>query len=155
MSALTRSLALLVMVLPTGLAAAGTDTKGLAVEQPWCRATPQGATVGACYVKISNSGKEDDILTGAAFDASQSVEIHEMRMDGDKMIMRAVKVGVVIKPGETVTLAPGGVHLMLMGLKEPVAAGSTHKGALTFAKAGNVDVEFKIEGLGAMSPGQH
>ena len=54
-----------------------------------------------------------------------------------------------IKPGETVTLKPGGYHIMLMGLKDQLKQGDTFKTALEFAKAGKVDVEFKIEGIAA------
>ncbi|MGQ0456686.1 MAG: DUF1775 domain-containing protein [Hyphomicrobium sp.] len=124
----------------------------LTIESPWLRATPGGATVGAGYVKITNTGSEADRLTGGDFAIAGRVEVHEMKMDGDVMKMRALPDGLVIKPGETIALAPGGAHLMLMDLKGPIAPGPPVKGKLTFEKAGVVEVEFAVAPIGATAP---
>ena len=71
-------------------------------------------------------------------------------MDGDKMTMRELKDGIEIKPGETVTFNPGAYHLMFLGLKKPIAKGPNVKGSLTFEKAGSVNVDYKVEDIGAM-----
>jgi copper(I)-binding protein len=71
-----------------------------------------------------------------------------MSMDNGVMKMRPVKDGVEIKPGATVELKSGGYHLMMMDLKQPLKAGDHVKGTLTFEKAGPVDVEFAVEGVG-------
>ena len=63
------------------------------VVHPWTRATPDGATVGVGYLTISNNGKEADGLIGGTFEGADKIEIHEMKMDGDKMIMRQLKDG--------------------------------------------------------------
>jgi hypothetical protein len=70
-------------------------------------ATPEGETVGAGYMKITNNGKEADRLTGGTFESADKVEVHEMKMEGDKMTMRQLADGLEIKPGETVELNPG------------------------------------------------
>lgn len=138
------------------LAMAQSYTKGeIVIKHPWTRATPQGAEVGAGYVTVTNKGKEADTLTGATFDGAERVEIHEMKMDGDKMQMRALPDGLPVKPGETIALSPGGNHLMLMGLKKALAASTAYKGTLVFAKAGSVDVEFKTEAIGATESHDH
>lgn len=147
-----RGLALFSLALFTsaGLALAHQYQKGdLLIAHPWTRATPEGATVGAGYVKVTNNAKVPDRLTNATFENAQSVEIHEMKMDGDKMTMRHVTDGVEIKPGATVAFAPGSYHLMFIGLKNPIAQGPNIKGSLIFERAGTVDVEYKVEPIGA------
>jgi copper(I)-binding protein len=124
----------------------------LVIGHPWTRATPGGASVGAGYLKITNNGKEADRLTGGTLDGADTVEIHEMKMEGDTMIMRQAEQGVEIKPGETIEFKPGSYHLMFIGLKKPIAQGPNIKGTLNFEKAGSVAVEYKVEGLGAQEP---
>ena len=122
----------------------------LLIVHPWTRATPEGATVGAGYLKITNNGKEADRLTGGTIEGADKVEVHEMKMDGDQMTMRQVTDGLEIKPGETVEFNPGSYHLMFIGLKKSISQGPNVKGSLTFEKAGRVDVEYKVESIGAM-----
>ncbi|CAA2142448.1 copper chaperone PCu(A)C [Hyphomicrobium sp. ghe19] len=144
-------LAFTTLIAATGFVAAHQFEKsGLLVLHPWTRATPEGATVGAGYLTITNNGKETDRLTGGAFEGADHVEIHEMKMDGDKMTMRQLKDGIEIRPGATVKFNPGSYHLMLMGLKNPIAKGPNIKGSLTFEKAGSVDIDYKVEDIGAM-----
>ena len=76
-----------------------------------------------------------------------------MKMDNGVMKMRPVAGGLEIKPGQTVKLDPGGYHVMFMGLKQQLKEGEHFKATLDFAKAGKVDVDFTIEGIGAMSIG--
>lgn len=127
----------------------------IVVAHPWTRATPAGTSVGVAYLKITNKGKDADVLTGVAFDGAASVEVHEMKTEGDKMIMRELKDGVEVKPGETVELKPQGIHLMLMGLAKPIAEGPNVKGSLTFKNAGTLNVTFQVEPVGAMSSMDH
>ncbi|GJE40220.1 copper chaperone PCu(A)C [Methylobacterium persicinum] len=141
--------------LLAGAAIAGDVTAGaLKIGQPWSRATPNGAKVAGGYLSVTNTGAEPDTLTGGTFDEAGSVEIHSMSMEGGVMKMAPVENGLVVKPGETVTLKPGGLHLMFLGLKDPLKKGQTVKGTLTFAKAGSVPVTFTVESLAAKAPGQ-
>lgn len=138
----------LILALP-GAAMAHSFTKGdLVAGHPWARATPDGAKVGVGYVKITNNGKTADRLTGGTFEGS-TVEVHEMSMDSGVMKMRQLREGLEIAPGATVELKPGGNHLMFVGLKQAIAAGADRKATLTFEKAGNLEVEFRIEPIGA------
>lgn len=150
MKQLMAALALLVVFSVPG-SAHKFEKNGIVVGHPWARATAPGASVGVGYLTITNNGKEADTLTGGTFEGADHIEIHEMKMDGDKMMMRQLKDGLEIKPGETVKFNPGANHLMLVGLKAPIAQGPKIKGALTFAKAGTIDVAFQVESLGAMS----
>jgi copper(I)-binding protein len=140
----------LALAAPAALAA---DYKAGAIEidHPWARATPGGAKVGAGYLKLTNTGATPDRLVSATAAAAGRVEIHEMSMDNGMMMMRPVKGGVELKPGGTVEFKSGGYHLMLLDLKAPLKTGDHIKGTLTFEKAGPVDVEFMVEGVGGGS----
>jgi periplasmic copper chaperone A len=157
MNAFARSTVLAVLVLLAGAGAGlahGYKLGDLAIGHPWARAAPGGMKVSGGYLSITNNGTVPDRLTGATFSEADHVEIHEMKMEGDVMKMRPLPDGVEVKPGETVKLAPSGIHLMLKELKTPLKKGDMVAGSLTFEKAGKVDVEFKIEDAGAMGPGQ-
>jgi len=125
----------------------------LKISSPWARATPKGASVGGGYMSITNTGSEPDRLVGGSTDISKGFEVHEMKMDGGVMKMRPVAGGIEIKPGQTVTLDPSGYHVMFIRLKEQLKQGSHFKATLDFAKAGKVDVDFTVEGIGAKAPG--
>src|SRR5262249_62215282 len=86
-------------------------------------------------------------------DASAQCEIHGMTMEGGVMKMRPVEGGLEIKPGQTVTFAPMGLHIMFRDLKHPLEQGNTVKATLKFEKAGTVDVEYPIVAVGASAPG--
>jgi periplasmic copper chaperone A len=123
----------------------------LVIAAPWIRATPGGAKVAGGYLKITNTGKEADRLTGGSLPMAQEVEVHEMAMAGNVMKMRRLTDGLEIKPGETVELKPGGNHLMFLGLSAGLKAGEPVKGTLVFQKAGTLAVEFSVAPIGAQS----
>ena len=125
---------------------------GLQSGHPWARATPNGASVGGGYLKITNTGTTPDRLVSGTSAVSGRFEVHEMSMDNGVMKMRLLKDGIEIKPGETVELKPGGFHIMMLDLKEPIKEGARVKGTLVFEKAGSVDIEYAIVPVGG-SPG--
>jgi len=149
LSALTVTLAFL-----TG-ASRAEDVKvgNLDISAPWARATPKGAPIGGGYLKITNTGSAPDRLLGGSSQISGKLEIHQMSMSGGVMKMRPVSGGVEIKPGEAVELRPGGVHIMFVGLKQPLQKGQHFQAKLQFEKAGSVDVDFSVAGIGATSAG--
>lgn len=123
------------------------------ITQPWARATPKGASSGAAYMTITNNGKIPDRVTCASSDVSGECQIHTMTIDNGVMKMRPLKGGLEIKPSETVTLKPSGVHVMLIGLKHPLEQGKMAKVILKFEHAGTIDVEYPIAAIGAAAPG--
>jgi hypothetical protein len=125
----------------------------LKISAPWARATPRGAAVGGGYMTITNTGTAPDRLIGGSTDVAGKFEIHEMKMDNGVMKMRPVTGGLEIKPGETVKLDPGGYHIMLMGMKQQLKEGEHFKATLDFEKAGKVDIDFTIAGIGATHGG--
>jgi copper(I)-binding protein len=84
---------------------------------------------------------------------SDKAGVHEMKMDGNVMRMRELEKGLEIPPGATVELKPGGFHVMFMGLKAPLAKDQRVPITLVFEKAGSIDVDMKVEALGAQMPG--
>jgi periplasmic copper chaperone A len=121
----------------------------LRIGHPWSRATPPGAKVGGGYLKIDNNGAVPDRLISAAMEYSGRVEIHEMSINDGVMRMRELTNGIVIAPGHSMELKPGGLHIMFMDLNSPLRQGDTLKGSLTFEKAGTVAVEFVVDAIGA------
>lgn len=123
------------------------------VEDPYARATPAGAMTGAVYMTIDNKASAPDRLTGAASNVAAQVQVHEMSMDNGVMKMRELTDGLAIPAGGTVALKPGSYHVMLIGLKKPLAAGNSFPLTLKFEKAGNVSVTVPVKAMGASQQG--
>jgi copper(I)-binding protein len=117
----------------------------LEIGHPWSRPTPKDANIAGGYLTITNKGKVADRLIGGTSPAAGQIEVHEMvEMDG-KTKTRAIADGIEIAPGKTIEFKPGSLRLVLLGLKEPLAAGQKIKGALTFEKAGTVEIVYNVE----------
>lgn len=119
----------------------------LTLKHPFSRETPKGARVGAGYLVIQNDGDAADRLVSVACECAEISEIHEMKMDDGIMRMRALPDGLVIPPGQSAELKPGGNHLMFIQLNDPFEAEEKVKATLTFERAGSVDVVFQVEPL--------
>jgi copper(I)-binding protein len=102
---------------------------------------------------ITNAGKEPDTLIGGSIPIAGKFEVHEMKMERGLMKMRRLEPGLTVKPGETVVLRPGSLHLMFLDLKQGPKRGVPVKGTLIFEKAGTVEVEYKVESIGARELG--
>jgi copper(I)-binding protein len=148
------AIALAVIALAPIVARAGDFTVGkIHVVQPWTRATPKGASTGAGYMTITNTGTAPDRVSCVASDVSAQCQIHAMTVEDGVMKMRPVEGGLEIKPGETVTLKPGGMHVMFLGLKQPLQQGKTVKTTLKFENAGTLDLDLPVAAIGAPAPG--
>ena len=124
----------------------------ITVDDPWTRATPPGAKVGAGYLKIRSTAA--DRLVGASSPAAAKVELHVTEKKGDVLRMREVKA-YDIPAGGSFELAPGGAHLMLVDLKAPLKEGAKVPLTLRFEKAGEVKVELQVRALGASGQQMH
>jgi periplasmic copper chaperone A len=124
----------------------------LVISQPWTRATPNGAKIGGGYLTIENKGSAPDKLIGVSGDIAGKIEVHEMAMNDGVMKMRPLDKGLAIEPGKTVQLAPGGYHLMMMDLKNPLKQGDRVPVTLEFEKAGKVQVTLDVQAVGAPGP---
>jgi copper(I)-binding protein len=139
--------------MPSPAAAAGDyDVGSIHISQPWSRATPKGAASGAGYMTLTNKGAVPDKVSCVSDDSSAQCQIHSMTMDGGVMKMRPVEGGLEIKPGESVTLKPGGYHMMFLNLNHPLAQGQMVKVTLKFDHAGTIDVEYPVLAIGAPAP---
>lgn len=136
------------------LAAHETDAGVLRIDHAWARATAGMAKVGAAYLTVINDGAEMDRLVGAATPVAAKAQLHTVVMEGGVMSMRPVDA-VEVHPGEPVVLRPGGIHVMLMGLKEPLTEGETFLLLLTFEHGGPVEVEITVQKAGSMGPEPH
>ena len=92
------------------------------VTQAWVRSTVPGQKGSGAFMSIT--ARDGARLVGVSSPVAGVVEVHEMKMEGDIMKMRAVPV-LDLPAGQTVQLKPGGYHLMLMDLKQPLPRGST------------------------------
>jgi copper(I)-binding protein len=124
---------------------------GITVVTPWARATPGGAKVGGAYLELKAAPGADDRLVSVRSPVARVVEIHEHVHEGSVMKMRRVD-GVTVVGGKTVTFKPGGYHLMLMDLQQPLKQGGKVPFTLVFEKAGEINVEATIAPIGAMGP---
>jgi copper(I)-binding protein len=131
--------------------AAKPDAKDAVVTivMPWARATPGGAKVGAAFLEIQAKPGFDDKLTSASSPAADVVELHDHVSDGGVMRMRKVEA-IPLPGGKSVTLKPGGLHIMLIDLKAPLKEGDTIDLTLKFEKAGSLPVKVPVQKVGAM-----
>ena len=141
---LVRALAALALAVAGGAWADDIDAGSLHIAHPWARSTAQGQRNGGAYLEIDNHGSTGERLLGVRGDVAESVQLHRMAMEGNVMRMREVKA-IDIPAGAKVALAPGGYHVMLLGLKAPLATGSSFPLTLTFEKAGEVTVHVHVE----------
>lgn len=134
-------------------AAAQDVSKGsITVADAWSRATSPRAEIGAGFLTIRNAGGQPDRLLSATSPRAKRVEIHTMTLDDGVMRMRQLPDGLEIPAGGENALAPGGNHIMLIGLKAPLKAGERIPATLRFARAGTVKVNFVVGAAGAAAP---
>lgn len=123
------------------------------VAEPWVRGTVAQQKATGLFAKITSAtgGK----LVAASSPVAGVVEIHEMRMDGDTMKMRQLAQGLDLPAGKAVELKPGGYHVMLMDLKQPLKDGELVPVTLTIegpsGKKETVELKAPVKPLGAMA----
>ena len=145
--------ALLAIILCASLVSAGvaqpipSGQPGIVISNAWARASAGAATTGVAYFTIADNMGADRLI-GVSTPAADMAELHETRSENGVMRMRPV-ASLSLEPGKPVTLAPGGYHLMLMGLKKPLQAGNSFPLTLTFEKAPPVTVQVSVGALGA------
>lgn len=154
MSARKRSgIAFAALLLSAGaVGAQATGTAGdLAVERPWARASIGTSRPGAAYFSVRNAGNEDDLLTGVETPAAHMAEMHMTEVKDGVSSMAPVET-LEIPAGGEATLAPGGIHVMLMMLTAPLKEGERFPMTLVFERAGRIDVSVPVYGLGSRGP---
>jgi periplasmic copper chaperone A len=138
---------LLVIAILAFAAACGapqTAPATLEVSDGWARPSANGVDVAAGYLTIANGADADDRLVSISSPRAGGVEIHEMRMDGALMRMRALEGGLTIPAGETAFFESNGLHLMFTGVTQPFADGEEIPVRLTFERAGTVSLTLPV-----------
>ncbi len=146
------ALIVLLTTLPAIALAHDFKIADITIDHPWARATAGQAPNGAAYMSLTNDGTGSDYLIAAAGEVAERVELHQHSMKDGVMQMRKVEE-VEIAPGDPTVLEPGGLHVMLIGLKAPLKEGEAFPLTLTFREAGEVTVNVTVDSVGAMSPG--
>lgn len=137
--------AALVMGLSAPVLAQQYKAGALRIDQPVLRVASPVSKTGAGYMTITNRGTVPDRLLSVATAQSNRADLHGTINQGGIMQMRSAAGGVPVPAGGEVRLAPGGLHVMFIGLKAPVPPGRMIRARLIFARAGTVDVAFKVE----------
>jgi copper(I)-binding protein len=132
-------------------ASADFTAKGLTIGHPWTRPAAVGGT-GVGYLTIANTGKAADTLIGVDTPAAKSASVHRSALAGEVMTMRPV-TALAIAPGQTVSLRPGGDHIMLVGLTRALSQGEKIPVTLIFQKAGRVQIALLVETTGPAPAG--
>ena len=128
------------------LAPAGT----VMIHEPWARASLGNAPNSAAYMTLETTGEQPDRLVASSSPVAQKAQPHRHVMDGGVARMRPVDA-VEVAPGAPTVLEPGGLHIMLIGLKQKLAAGDRVPLTLVFERAGEITIEAPVRGMAAMS----
>ena len=147
---LSKPLAFAACLLIVGAAMA--QTGQVELKDAWARATPGKAETGAAYLTIVSPSS--DRLVSVSTPVAKKAELHTMTTEGGVMKMRPL-AGIDVPADQPVTLKPGGAHIMLTGLNQPLQAGHSFPLTLSFEKAGPREVTVAIEKPGAMGPESH
>jgi copper(I)-binding protein len=129
---------LALLFLLSGCAAPAAESMG--IREAWSRPASQGGN-GAAYFVIRLS--EADELIGVSSDVAEAVEMHESKMNGDVMEMHQLK-SILLDAGEQVTFEPGGLHIMLIGLKQDLKVGDEFEITLHFKNGQDLNVNVPV-----------
>jgi hypothetical protein len=124
----------------------------LVIESPWARESV--TRTGAAYLTVRNGGDADDRLIGVATEVADKAELHASVVQDGVMRMRPLEAVEVPAHGEA-ALEPGGIHVMLIGLKAPLEEGGTFALMLVFENAGEIEVMATIEDIAHGGAGHH
>ena len=120
--------------------------KGVTVSDAYIRGLPPGQTVTAAFMTVNNHQDKDCKLVGAASPVANSAEIHEHSHKNGKMSMRRVN-SLVVPAGGSVSLVPGGYHLMMFGLENSLKEGEAHTITLSFEGCDELSIDVSVQSV--------
>ena len=125
----------------------------IVIDEPYARA---GIPNGAAFMTLKNEGDIDDALVSAQTDVAETVELHESKMDENGVMKMSPVPNIPVPVGDSATLKPGGLHVMLIGLQQELAVGDKFSLTLNFKKAGpqTIQVEVRESMMGGMGDGE-
>ena len=100
------------------------------ISRPWARTSPGIEGQAGGFFTVTNKGGEADLLVAAASPAAARIDIHGIRVVGSVITMRSMEKGLRVPPDTAITLKPRGYHLLLLGVRAPLAKGSTLPGSM-------------------------
>jgi copper(I)-binding protein len=128
------------------IAVAANIAEGIMVDDPYVRAVPPGQPNSASFMVLHNMGKQGSALTGASSPAAEVVELHTHTMEEGMMRMRRVEK-IELPAGEVVNLKPGGLHVMLIGLKQQLVPDQKVPITLTFEDGSSLQLDVPVRKL--------
>jgi copper(I)-binding protein len=137
---------LAIALLGTLLLSACSSATGITIDDAWTRPAAQGDN-GAVYFLLQNHSAGSDELIAVSSDVAESVEMHETTMEGDVMQMQQV-LSVPVKGKESIEFAPGGLHVMLIGLRQDLKVGDHFQITLQFAEADDITLNVPVQESG-------
>lgn len=150
---LSRTLFAAAMFAAFPLSALAQDS-AVSVSDPYARAVPAGQPNSAAFMTLSNRSDTSHALVSAASPAANTVELHTHVNEGGMMRMRKVE-RIEIPAGQTVVLAPGGLHIMLIGLKQALEPGDSVALDLSFDDGSKAKVQAPVRQIAPMHPKPH
>lgn len=138
------ALALTTGLGPAPVPARAADQSGLHVSGAWARASIGTLDRSAAYFEVMNHGTSADRLIGAKADVGTAAELHTTITENDVVRMRKLNDGIEVPAGDTLKFEPGGNHVMLLGLKQPLKEGDSFPMTLVFEKAGELKVDVAV-----------
>ena len=136
------------VVLSTALFAS--NAYAVNVSDAWARASAGKAKAGGAFMTLTNTSSHDSVVVSASSDVAKRTELHTHIMVDGVMHMRQVKGGIKVPAGKTVMLAPGGLHVMFLGLHAPLKEGTTFDLTLTFDSGRSTTTQVKVMSVSAM-----
>lgn len=134
---------LLVLAVVAAQCGAAPQSSGsdIVVMEPYARAAIPN---GAVFMQLTNQGRGDDRLISAQTDVADAVELHESKMDENGVMRMSPVANIPLPAGGSATLEPGGLHVMLIGLKRELAVGDKFSLTLNFEKSGSQTLEVEV-----------
>ena len=118
--------------------------EAMIINDAWVREVPPGSSVSAAYMTIQNKGNDDQLIAISS-DFSETAELHTSKVD-DSGVATMEMINVLdIPSGKTVELKPGGMHIMLIGIKEPLVGKESVNLKLEFNQAGDIQIEVPVK----------
>jgi periplasmic copper chaperone A len=151
---MTRLLTVLLMAMMMSSAtlsdSARAEDSGIVISDAWAKPTLRGTRTGAVYLTLTNRGSASDHLVAISTPVAERAELHEDVMTKGVMSMKPV-ADLALAPGANVAITPGHYHVMLIGVRAPLAAGQSFPLTLTFDRAGPVEASVTVTRAPPMS----
>lgn len=143
----------LVIVLALAFSShASAQSIGVTVEDGWARATIGTSRPGSIYMQIRNDRRTPVTLTEIRSELARSVQLHQTSVDAQGVASMSSAGGLVINPGEAASFEPGGLHVMLMGLRHAMVEGAAVEITLAFSDGTEMLTTVPVLGIAAQGP---